>query len=155
MSYVYLQSERTLWTVGFYDPDGEWQAESDHSKEHLAAERVAYLNGGGLPDASKLRESIRQLEGRLEMLETGMRDMRSAVFAEWSEGVRIKGLAGTGRSARHILQDDNWTQGLVDIINQAENGDTVLVNTPEKAEMGQRAMRRMGKSLLFEVAQDG
>jgi len=43
--YVYIQSEPELWTVGFYSPDGKWHPESDHSERHLAAERVAYLNG--------------------------------------------------------------------------------------------------------------
>ena len=53
MSYVYVQSEKQdyendihgLWTVGFYDPSGEWQPESDHPSPEEAAERVAYLNG--------------------------------------------------------------------------------------------------------------
>jgi hypothetical protein len=43
--YVYINSEPGLWTVGFYSPDGEWHAESDHSSIELAAERVHYLNG--------------------------------------------------------------------------------------------------------------
>ncbi len=59
MSYVYIQSERagrkisegnyfehSLWTVGFYSPDGKWEPESDHSTPDEAAARVAYLNGG-------------------------------------------------------------------------------------------------------------
>lgn len=29
--YVYIQSEPGLWTVGFYDPSGKWNPESDHS----------------------------------------------------------------------------------------------------------------------------
>lgn len=34
--YVYIQSEPSLWTVGFYDPSGKWQSESDHdTKEGL------------------------------------------------------------------------------------------------------------------------
>lgn len=48
-SYVYIQSEsgeHPLWTVGFYKPDGQWEAESDHDKPEKAADRVAYLNGG-------------------------------------------------------------------------------------------------------------
>lgn len=45
--YVYVQSEKWLWTVGFYDPSGEWHAESDHSDREEAAKRVAWLNGGG------------------------------------------------------------------------------------------------------------
>ena len=46
--YVYKQTERNpaLFTVGFYTPDGDWKAESDHSTAEEAAERVHYLNGG-------------------------------------------------------------------------------------------------------------
>jgi hypothetical protein len=44
--YVYIQSESTLWTVGFYSPDGIWHSESDHESQEAAAERVHYLNGG-------------------------------------------------------------------------------------------------------------
>lgn len=43
--YVYVQSEPGLWTVGFYDPQGNWIAESDHSSREEAANRVAFLNG--------------------------------------------------------------------------------------------------------------
>ncbi len=35
-----------LRTVGFYDPDGKWQTESDHREKSAAAARVNYLNGG-------------------------------------------------------------------------------------------------------------
>lgn len=47
MSYVYIQTERNpaLFTVGFYRPDGSFDAESDHSKADEAAARVAWLNG--------------------------------------------------------------------------------------------------------------
>lgn len=44
--YVYIESEKGLWTVGFYSPDGEFHPESDHESKTLAAERVHYLNGG-------------------------------------------------------------------------------------------------------------
>ena len=43
--YVYIQSERCLWTVGFYDPKGNWVAESDWDTPEKAATRVHYLNG--------------------------------------------------------------------------------------------------------------
>lgn len=43
--YVYIQSEPSLWTVGFYDPNGNWHPESDYSNAQEAAERVAWLNG--------------------------------------------------------------------------------------------------------------
>lgn len=43
--YVYIKSEPNLWTVGFYDPNGKWQPESDHDNKEEAASRVAWLNG--------------------------------------------------------------------------------------------------------------
>ncbi len=57
--YVYIKSEPELWTVGFYEPDGRWNPESDYSKSEAAAARVNFLNGGG-------NES---LEARVEKLE--------------------------------------------------------------------------------------
>ncbi|MDD3946253.1 MAG: hypothetical protein PHI19_00240 [Clostridia bacterium] len=44
MLYVYLRTERDLWTVGFYRND-TFVSESDHSSPDAAAERVAWLNG--------------------------------------------------------------------------------------------------------------
>ena len=46
MGYVYIESEKGLWTVGFYDPKGKWHPESDHDVREEAAKRVSYLNGG-------------------------------------------------------------------------------------------------------------
>ncbi|MFO0898982.1 MAG: hypothetical protein U0836_16280 [Pirellulales bacterium] len=43
--YVYIDSEPGLYTVGFYDPAGKWQPESDHADREAAARRVAWLNG--------------------------------------------------------------------------------------------------------------
>lgn len=43
--YVYIQSEKYLWTVGFYDPSGKWHSESDHETTESAAQRVHFLNG--------------------------------------------------------------------------------------------------------------
>jgi hypothetical protein len=45
--YVYRESERSLWTVGFYDPKGKWYAECDCDSSAEAAERTAWLNGSG------------------------------------------------------------------------------------------------------------
>ena len=44
-TWVYLKSEPSLWTVGFYRPDGTWEAESDHSSPEQAVERIGFLNG--------------------------------------------------------------------------------------------------------------
>lgn len=44
--WVYLRTEPGLWTVGYYDPEGEWIPESDHDSKEAAAERVHWLNGG-------------------------------------------------------------------------------------------------------------
>lgn len=46
VSWVYIQSEPSLYTVGFYDPNGQWHGESDHAGSEDAAARVHYLNGG-------------------------------------------------------------------------------------------------------------
>src|SRR6185437_5601470 len=53
MSYVYIQSEPGLFTVGFYDPSGRWHAESDHGSRGKAADRVARLNGGAALDNAR------------------------------------------------------------------------------------------------------
>jgi hypothetical protein len=38
-----------LWTVGFYDPTGKWQPETDCDSKEGAAIRVHFLNGGIVP----------------------------------------------------------------------------------------------------------
>jgi hypothetical protein len=43
--YVYVKSEDNLWTVGFYDPNGKWHAESDWDNAEDASRRAAWLNG--------------------------------------------------------------------------------------------------------------
>lgn len=44
--WVYQQTEPKLWTVGYFDPNGKWHSDSDHSTQEGAADRVVYLNGG-------------------------------------------------------------------------------------------------------------
>ena len=45
--YVYILSEPeySLYTVGFFDPNGKWHPDSDWNNREQAANRVAYLNG--------------------------------------------------------------------------------------------------------------
>lgn len=45
-SWVYIESEKGLWTTGFYSPDGEWHSDEDFTDKDKARERVNYLNGG-------------------------------------------------------------------------------------------------------------
>src|SRR5262245_2203266 len=45
--FVYQRTEPGLYTVGHYEPNGKWHAESDHETTAAAARRVAWLNGGG------------------------------------------------------------------------------------------------------------
>jgi len=47
--WVYRKTEETLYTVGFYTPNGDWISVSDHHVEADAIERVHYLNGGISP----------------------------------------------------------------------------------------------------------
>lgn len=60
--YVYIRSEPSLYTVGFYKPDGRWEAESDHNSTDAAAQRVAYLNGGAAV-RSTLDEALNSGDG--------------------------------------------------------------------------------------------
>lgn len=46
ITWVYIQSEPRLWTVGFYKPSGDFEPDSDHSDRDEAAHRAHYLNGG-------------------------------------------------------------------------------------------------------------
>lgn len=45
MSWVYVQSEPGLFTVGFYAPNGDWHPDRDYDSRDEAADRCAYLNG--------------------------------------------------------------------------------------------------------------
>lgn len=47
MSYVYIhERDAGTYTVGFFNPQGEFIPESDHPSPGYAAARVNYLNGG-------------------------------------------------------------------------------------------------------------
>jgi len=61
--YVYIETEPSLWTVGFYRPDGKWHPESDHSIREEAAERVAWLNGSRPTLPQTVQEAINSGDG--------------------------------------------------------------------------------------------
>lgn len=66
--WVYQLSEQefgsTLYTVGFYKPDGTWEPESDHSSKKEARDRVHYLNGG-----ASVADAIAEISARVAGLE--------------------------------------------------------------------------------------
>lgn len=60
--YVYRDFSRTsgVFTVGFFAPGGEWEAESDHPTAEEAAGRTAWLNG--VAETPKSEEEVRWRE---------------------------------------------------------------------------------------------
>jgi hypothetical protein len=60
-NYVYIKSEESLYTAGFYDPMGQWNPESDHATSDAASKRVSYLNGNGSEDSERLDELEKHL----------------------------------------------------------------------------------------------
>ena len=66
-SYVYIRSEPGLWTVGFYDSDGQWEPESDHSGSEEAARRAAWLNGAP-SDHHLLVDELKELRAEVAKL---------------------------------------------------------------------------------------
>ena len=68
--YVYIESEPKLFTVGFYDPNGNWHSDSDHQDREKAAERVAWLNRG---DFDKCYEELQGERKRADRLETAIK----------------------------------------------------------------------------------
>ncbi|WP_321967192.1 hypothetical protein [Burkholderia cepacia] len=90
--YVYIESEHTpdysLQTVGFYDPSGKWNPESDHSKAEEAAKRVAFLNG---------KETSAQLIDALEMAESFIAGFEGDVHQEGIDVLLTKIRTALGR----------------------------------------------------------
>jgi len=61
-TWVYLNSEPGLWTVGFYTPEGVWHPDSDYNSREEAAARVRWLNGGAVAEAlPELVEACREV----------------------------------------------------------------------------------------------
>lgn len=46
MGFTFMRTEPTLWTTGFYRPDGKWEPDADHGSSDEAAGRTHWLNGG-------------------------------------------------------------------------------------------------------------
>ena len=44
--WVYISKDRGVYTVGFYDPQGNWHEDVEFVTKDDAAHRVNFLNGG-------------------------------------------------------------------------------------------------------------
>ena len=80
-NYVYWRSEPQLWTVGYIEPDGSKQPESDHDSPAEAAKRVHYLNGG--TDAG-LVDLLKKLNVEMKELIKGEIDEPSVGIVGWN-----------------------------------------------------------------------
>lgn len=94
--WVYKQSEPELSTVGFYQPDGAWCAESDHGSTAEAAARVNFLNGGpgiagAVPGDSALGKNLLEIFARITELDR-CAQAQSGALAEFE--VKLEELAG-------------------------------------------------------------
>ena len=45
--WVYIEASAGIFHVGFYQPDGRFEIDSEHKNRNTARQRVAWLNGGG------------------------------------------------------------------------------------------------------------
>lgn len=90
MNWIYIKSEPTLWTVGYYRPDGKWESESDHDSPVAAASRVHYLRGGGNKDdiVSDLLAALKAMVAASQNSNRGLADARELADAAIAKAER-------------------------------------------------------------------
>ena len=88
MAYVYRPIDTSVrykdqvppragFTVGFYDPDGEWHENEHFDQGYMAAKKCNYLNGGTYDeDVKNVLKRFGRLEDRLTIL--------IAIIAAWA-----------------------------------------------------------------------
>lgn len=109
-NYIYLQTEKSLWTVGFFKPNGCFQPEKDFGIDEggadAAARRVHWLNGGcdydtdakqTEKDATAEIEQCREWAGKfggktLSSVESIIRSMDVAQFIETEKAMYFAGV---------------------------------------------------------------
>lgn len=62
--YIYQQTANNIWSVGFFDPDGEFKIETSHSDPTSAAQRTAWLNGSHFIDAEEVPKPEKQAQAK-------------------------------------------------------------------------------------------
>lgn len=65
--YVYIKSEANLYTVGFYDPSGNFHPDSDYNDRNKAANRVSFLNGNS--------KQLEKLAAKVDFLDETVADI--------------------------------------------------------------------------------
>lgn len=73
--WVYIRTEPSLYTVGFYAPDGKWNPESDWNHSEEAAKRVAWLNGG-TSSAETIAAVVLPIAKRIDAIEAELPALR-------------------------------------------------------------------------------
>ena len=84
-AWLYQRAGRRCWAVGYFDPAGQWQSESDHPNPEDAASRVHWLNGSHhhrrCPDAACV-QALERAEAEVDRLEATV-DRLSATATRW------------------------------------------------------------------------
>lgn len=87
--YSYLKSESMLYTVGHYDPNGQWIPESDWDNPNDAAKRVHYLNGGGEELAVVATDKVLTVKEVAGMLKVCERTIKNRLRSGEIKGFRM------------------------------------------------------------------
>lgn len=77
--WLYRRVAPATWQVGFFDPDGGWQPETDHTSPDGAADRVHWLNGSpaSMPVPAATDVELAALHAQLQDLDERLRECRS------------------------------------------------------------------------------
>lgn len=67
-TWVYKRTEQSLWTVGYYAPDGEWNTDSDHGSPDEAAKRASLLNGSAAELMNQLQSALEDEREKYQLL---------------------------------------------------------------------------------------
>lgn len=119
--HVYIKSEPTLWTVGFYRPDGGWEPESDHGSSEEAAARVAWLNGGQAPEPKEEERLRAELEDARRWIVGTKREVLKVARMQWDKEA---GMGGDVQQELHLILG-MWHDGNPHEVEIAEDGTVV------------------------------
>ena len=85
--YVYIKSEKFLYTTGHYSPDGRWHPDMDFDTREAAAERVSWLNGSEKTKVEAAAPDL--LEACKEILEEGNKQVENGEIGFGREYITI------------------------------------------------------------------